>query len=126
MLINWENKELNISEFKKAIKSLRWEKHERKLGISVETWYIGLYEDDKKIIQVSIRPTKRMQVSETFKLRKPNGTAPSEKELNNPTARNKLVDYGCTAQVKVDDSFVQMIKNIAVKPKKKQIQELSW
>lgn len=124
MLIDWETTELNIKAFKKVIPTLKWVKKPRKIGDIEEMWYRGDYEDDTKIIQVVVRPSMRMQVTETYKNRLKNGTAP--KEGQKPSATTPFMNFGCTSQVLVDEDFVKHIDSIAKPFQKKQVQKISW
>lgn len=124
MLIDWEKNELNQNEFKQQFKEIDWVKVTRKIGTAEEIWYTGHYEDDKKKVKAVVRPSLRMQLTETFKNMLANGTSP--KKGQKPTKTSPFVEYGSTVQVLVDSNFISEVEKIAKEPTKKKIQKISW
>jgi len=113
---------LNVEAFKEFFNKLNWVKTPRKLSQDhIDYFYIGSYEDDKKVIKVSVRPSKRMQISESFKNRTVDG------EIPNPKASKRgLVNWGSTVTVVVDDKFIQAVKDVSEFRSSEKIQKLSW
>lgn len=124
MLINWQSKELDIELFKKYISKIDWIKKEEIIKDLKQITYRGDFEDENKKIKVIIRPTKWMQIHEIFKNRLQNGVPP-EKDFK-PSRTNPLVDFGCSCQVFVDDSFVEKIDTLAKEFKRNPVQKVSW
>jgi len=112
---------LDFDYFKKIHKELVWKKVPRELSKKVkEYFYTGEYEDSKRIIKVSIRPTKYMKIQETFKGRKPDGSAP------NKLYKGPLVNWGSTVEVLIDDSVLNEIKKLAKTPNITGVQKVTW
>lgn len=136
MLIDWQKQELVIKEFKKIVDKLEWKVVTRTLAGKQETFYNGYLEDDIKKIEVLIRPSKKMQVNETFKYKRFDGTNPTDKQVadfkkaeaeGRPIPSNsRLVEYGCTAYIQVDDKFINKLKSIAKAPQKTKLKTMSW
>ena len=116
-----DNPELDLVVFKEMVNELPWYKKIRKLGSVEQTFFIATLETDEKIIHISIRPSKRMQISESFKNRDTEGRAiPEGRQVR------EVVNFGATVEILVDDSLINKINSIAkdyVKPKQ---QVISW
>ena len=116
-----ENKSLNLKEFKEFYKNIDWKKVPRKLTKEYEDYfYVGKYEDDNKIIEVKIRPSMIMALSESFKNKDQNGNDVT------PTYKGKLYIFGTTIEVKIDECFLEKIKAEAKVPEKITIQQIKW
>lgn len=124
MLIDWEENKLDVVEFKNFYKNLKWTKVVRRVGSTEELWYKGEYEDEDKIVKATIRPSMRMQLTETFKNRLANGTAP--KKGQKPSKTSPFVEYGSTVQVIVNEQLVETIDKVSTKLQKKKPQKVEW
>ena len=100
---------LDFKEFKKFFMKLEWKKVPRKLGPDhSQFFYVAKYEDEEKIIKVTIRPSNVMQLSESFKNRVINtGKAPPK------GYKGALADFGTTVEVRVDQSVITKLEKIA-------------
>ena len=117
-----KNKEFDLPEFKKFYKKMNWIKAPRKLGEKyTDYFYIGKYEDDEKIINISIfTPAMEMQVTESFKGFDKNGKKVSKEY------KGKTYQFGTTVQVRITESFLDKIKEISkFRPENKK-QIISW
>lgn len=100
---------------------LYWTKYPRKLGKDFsEFFYSGNFEDEKRIVKVTIRPSLWMSVSESFKNLKPNGKTPEDGYTGT------LVNCGTSVEVQVDENFRKNIEAISKPPKEKLIQKVFW
>jgi hypothetical protein len=117
-----ENGKLNIDEFKAFFPNINWKRVPRKLGPNhSEFFHMGNYEDPEKIIAITIRPSKIMAVSETFRNRLPtDGSVPKE------GYRGQLVDWGSTVEVRVDESFLKAVADAAKPMPVREHQTVSW
>lgn len=117
-----ENNKLNIEEFKAFFDSINWKRVPRNLGQDhSEYFYIGSYEDDDKIVQVTIRPSKIMAVSETFKRRMiSDGSIPPE------GFKGQVVNWGSSVEVRVDDKFLEAVVKAAKPLPPRENQVLTW
>lgn len=120
-----ENNKLNIQEFKETFSSISWTRLPRQLGPNhTEYFYSGLLETEDKRIQVTIRPSGVMALSETFKNRTPmNGSSPQ------PGYTGPLVDWGASVEVRVDKNFIDEVEAVAVSPSaggRSTIDRLEW
>lgn len=116
-----ENEQLNIVEFKLMFDKLSWIRVPRKLGPNhKDFFYIASYEDDKIIVKASVRPSLRMQIFESFKNRTLEGEIPTE------TYKGKLCEWGSSVIVKIDEHFLNRVKEVSkdLLPTKTQI--VSW
>lgn len=115
------NSILDISEFKVLFPSIVWTKLPRTLGVDhKEYFYTGLYEDDEKRVNITIRPSKIMAISENFKKRMPqDGSIPKE------GYNGMLVEWGSSTEVKIDDKLIAEIDMKAglLAPRVKQVIE---
>lgn len=117
-----EDEKLNIEEFKSMFDSFDWIKAPRKLTKKItEYFYIGKYEDSDKIIRVTIRPSMRMQIIETFKNRHPRTGAPVKEDYKGET-----VQFGSCVETLITENLLDKIKKEAVTNKKKTIQTIDW
>jgi len=111
-----KNGNLDFEELKSFFKELEWKKVPRKLGPDhLDFFYVGYYESDEKIVEIKVRPSLRMQVTESFK----NRIATTGKE---PPKEYKgiLANFGSTIEVVIDKSVIEKLKKLA-KPKDKPI-----
>jgi len=116
-----ENGLLDFQEFKKIYKDLKWRKLPRSLNKKVKDYfYVGRYEDDKKIINIAIRPTKFMKVEETWKNRKLDGSKPPKGWAG------KVCEWGTTIEVLIDDTVLDKIKKVSKTPKGGTVQKVTW
>ena len=100
---------LDFSEFRSVVKKLDWTKITRNLdGRRNENFFIGRYEDEFKVIKVSVRPSFKMQISESYKNKTADGKIPS-KNYNGP-----LYNFGTTIEVEIDQSFIDELDKISV------------
>jgi hypothetical protein len=113
---------LNIEEFKALMPTLSWKRAPRWAGKDREdVFYISHYEDDNKIIEVSIRPSLRMLLSESFKNYTPKGD-PAPENYTGP-----LVDWGSSVEVIIDEKFLEEIKKLAEPAgPTSTLQKISW
>lgn len=98
---------LDVEEFKSFYTKIKWQKAPRKLTHDhVDYFYVGEYSDEERVIRISIRPSKRMQISESFK-----GFDKAGKKLeNNP---EKGVNFGTTVEVVISEATLEKIKKLA-------------
>lgn len=116
------NNTLDITAFKQFFPSITWTKLPRVLGTDhKEFFYMGLYEDEEKRVNITIRPSKIMAISETFKKRLPqDGGVPAE------GYKGILVEWGGSTEIRIDDKFLVEVeaKAGALAPRTKQT--LDW
>lgn len=118
-----EDGKLNIKELKSQVTSIKWTKVPRELGPRhKQFFYVGSYEDEDKIIDISIRPSMWMQVKESFK----NRDVVTGKKVTKPKSNQKYVTFGSSTQVRVNESFVEKIKELAQEMEQREIQTISW
>lgn len=100
-----ENGKLNITEFKAIFNDIAWTRLPRKLGPNhTEYFYVGSLENESLKIQVTIRPSLVMAISETFKNRvMTDGSIPLE------GYRGPLVDWGSSLEMRVDQKFLDEV-----------------
>ena len=118
-----ENGILNIDEFRQLVPTLKWEQAPRWLNKDhKEIFYIAFYEDDKKEIEITIRPSLRMAINESFKNYTIHGNPAPEDYKGN------LVKFGTTIEVLIDNDFLEEIKKIAtpMEPINAPIQKINW
>jgi predicted methyltransferase len=116
-----KDQQLDAQEFKKFYKQINWQKLPRQLNKNhSDYFYIGQYEDDEKIIGITLRPNKAMQVSESFK-----GYSKHGKKLPK-NSKEKKVNWGTTVQLRVDQKTFDKIKEIAKEKPKINTQFLTW
>jgi len=117
-----ENEKLNIEEFKSLAPTLNWLKLPRKLGPNhTEYFYSSKYEDSSTIIKVTIRPSLWMSVSESFKNRMPmDGSIPK------PDYKGPVVEWGSYAEMAIDESVLNKIKEWAKPPANVPTQTMTW
>jgi len=112
---------LNFSAFKRFYKKMAWIKTSRKLSdTKVDDFYIGRYEDKEMDIKVSIRPSMRMAVSESFKNMTPTGEKPAK------DYKGKLCEFGTTIEVIIDDKFLDKIAKEVKSDLTGETQRISW
>lgn len=117
-----EDNILNTKEFKKFFKELDWVRVPRTLTQDhTDYFYVGVYEDSDISIKAIIRPSMYMQLFETFKNRTIDGKKPGQ--ISNKT---KLVDWGASVEVLVDESFMKKVKSVAKEKEPEKRQTLSW
>lgn len=115
MLIK-DNK-LDVEEFKSIFNTLTWIKAPRHLSPKVtEYFYIGTYEDADKIIKIKLRPSKRLQITESTKGHDKYGNKIS----------NGGHEFGQTIEVLAENSLIEKIHQAAkpLEPKTKQV--VNW
>jgi len=112
---------LNIKTFKEQLELFPWTKKIRKLGNQEQVFYIATLNTDTKTIHISIRPTLRMQLSESFKNRDTEGRA--IKEGSRP---REVVSFGSTVEVLVDSTLINKIESIAKDIELKKPVVVSW
>ena len=120
-----DNEKLNIEEFKTLVPNMTWLKLPRNLGTNhSEYFYSGKFEDDSKLIQVTVRPSLWISVTESFKNRRPqDGLPPTEEDI----AKNRpLVDWGSYIEINIDENFLNKIKELAKSPESRTSQTVSW
>jgi hypothetical protein len=117
-----KDQQLDMGEFKTFYKQMLWRRVPRKLSDNhSDYFYVGTFEDAERIIRISVRPSMRMQVSESFKGYMANGQkAPAGYD---PA---KLVEYGTTVEVMIDGSVLDKIKEVAVENPQAQTQNVKW
>lgn len=116
-----EKETLNIEEFKNFFNKMSWNKVPRKLGKNhKDFFYIGTYEDDNLIVKASIRPSLRMQIFETFKNRTLEGTIPPQ------DYKGRTCDWGGSLTIKVDENFLNKVKEISKELPPIKMQTLNW
>lgn len=119
MLIK-DNK-LDIEEFKTFFDKLKWLKLPRKLGQNhTEHFYVGKYEDDERIIKITLRPSLRMQVSESFKNYTLRG------ELAPKDYKQETCNWGATIEVIASKSMAEKILEVCEELPEKTKQVLEW
>lgn len=117
-----KNGNLDSAAFKDFFEKLEWKKVPRVLSKKIkEHFFIGFYEDDKMKVEISVRPSKRMQVKESFKNRLKNGNEPK-----NPEDPNAIYTFGTSVEILVEDSFIKHLQKIAKTPEIIKIQKLDW
>lgn len=107
-----EEGKLNIEEFKKFYHKLEWLKAPRVLGTRhKDFFFVGKYEDKETIVEVSIRPSMRMQIKEIFKnLVKATGKKPTE---DKKYSKKDLANFGQCVEVLIDEHFKNKIEELA-------------
>jgi hypothetical protein len=120
MLIN--DSQLDIAKFREFFPQITWTKLPRTLGPDhKEFFYTGIYEDDEKRVNLTIRPSKIMAISETYKNRLPmDGGVPPE------NYRGAVVEWGASVELKVDDKFIAEVETVAQKLVPRTKQTLEW
>ena len=120
-----ENDKINVEELKKLVPQMNWIYAPRVLSIKhTDHFYIGNFENDNKKVSITIRPSMRMEVKETYKNRVHNTG-----ELPDPKKKYKLgelTDFGYYAQAVVETSFLDKVKELAVANKGKDTQKIGW
>jgi hypothetical protein len=117
-----ENGKLNVPEFKEFFDQIQWKRVPRSLGPNhSEFFHVGSYEDSDKIIAITIRPSKIMALSETFKNRMLNdGSVPPE------GYKGQTNNWGTSVEVLVDDKFIQAVVEAAKPLPAREHQVLTW
>jgi len=117
-----KNGNLDIKEFKDFFDKIEWIKAPRNLSTKIkEFFYLATYEDDNKVIKISIRPSMRMKISESFKNKLVDGSDPKNKE-----DKNAKYEFGTTIEVLIDNELLDRIKKKAQPPKENSIQKVIW
>jgi hypothetical protein len=112
---------LNVETFKSLFEKLSWIQAPRVLGVNHrEFFYFCRYEEDDWFLIIKVRPSKWMQVSETFRGRTIQGNVPPENH-NGPT-----VDWGSTVEVKIDQALFDKIKEVSVAKPEREVQTVKW
>jgi hypothetical protein len=116
-----KDKQLDINEFKRFYRQITWQKLPRQLNENhTDYFYIGQYEDEDRIIKITLRPNNSMQVSESFKGYSKDGhKLPSHK-------KHEGVNWGTTVQLRIDEKAFEKIKEIAKEKPKINTQFLTW
>lgn len=113
--------ELDSENFKKIVFDLKWTKKIRTMGNISQVFYSGILENEDKKIHVSIRPSMVMRVTESFKNRDIEGRA--IKENQRP---REIVNFGSTVEIRIDNSFLNKVEEIANNEEKKQPEVFKW
>ncbi len=112
---------LNLDEFKKVFKDLPWKKTPRWVGKKEESFYIVEVEDDVKKIKISVRPSKRMQISEILKNYTVKGKPAPE------GYSGQIVEWGSTVEILVNDKFIDDIDKLSEPAKPSSVvKKLDW
>ena len=115
------DQQLNLEEFKGFYKQMNWKVMHRKLSDTIsDTFYVGIYKDKKRNIKVTIRPSMVMMISESTKGLTEKGKKPWF------GYKGELFDFGTTIEVKIDDQFLNRIKEEASTDDGEQIQQVAW
>jgi len=116
-----KDNQLNNAEFKKFFPKLSWERVPRELSKKhTDYFYVGTYEDKKVKIKASIRPSKIMQLSESFKGFDKNGKkAPKG-------YRGETYEFGSTVEIQVPDKFIKEVDKASNKKNTNKTNKLEW
>lgn len=115
-----ENDKFNLKEFKEKYKSLDWQRYPRKLGPNhTDYFYIGRYDDDDWSIKVKIRPSLRMDISESYKHCDEHGN-----KIN--ASSKKKFTFGKSVEVVIDSIFLDKIKKVSRECDSNKVQKVSW
>lgn len=120
LLIDPETLQLNVAGFKSLFKQIRWKEAKIIRGVNNPTayyYYRGEYEDDKRRLEIILRPTMRMMVGE-FML-----DCFRDPEKKGGTG---WFEFAAHIEVMVDDVIANMIKAEAVSAPESTIQKISW
>lgn len=113
--------EFKISHFKKMYKEMEWVRVPRSLGPRhKDFFYVGSFEDDNKKVVIKIRPTMFMVVQEIIKNCDKNGDAPPK------NYRGTTYEFGHTVEVKIDETFLNKIKEVASSELIEKRQKVVW
>jgi len=113
--------ELNIKEFKEFFPELDWIKVPRKLSEEVSDYfYVGTYETEDRRVHVSVRPSMRMQITDTNKKCTKNGDEPLE------SYNGRFYQYSSSVEVLVESSLISKIEEVAKELPKQKNQTVSW
>jgi hypothetical protein len=120
-----ENNKLNVQEFKEVFDSISWTRLPRKLGVNhTEYFYSGYWETPTFKVQITVRPSLVMALTETFKNRMvTDGSIPAD------GYRGQLVDWGSYIEMRVDQKFLDDVALRAVpkaEPSSSNIDKLEW
>ena len=112
---------LNVQNLKSFFPNLKWTKVPRQLSAKCkEHFYIGVYEDSEVVIRASVRPTRFMQISESFKNRDKNGG-----KLPDSHTGPSFV-FGSTVEVKVPEKFIQFLEEHSSAEQQATLAEIEW
>jgi len=112
---------LDFNKFKETYKSLKWVRVPRQLGPNhSDFFYVGSLKDKSHTINIQVRPSMRMKVSESFKKYDRNG-----KELETKNEES-LFWFGSTVEVIIDDTVLDKIKKVATHKLDNDKQKVSW
>ena len=107
-----KDKTLNLSQFKKLIKTMDWKRAVRKSGEKLEYFYLGRKDTEDKLITVTIRPSLSMTVTEMFK-----------------TLVNDKIEYnGTSTESRISELFLSKLLEIVgdMKDYKSNTKVLEW
>lgn len=113
---------LDIKEFKSMMTKFNWRRVPRWFGPDrKDVFYIVKYEDEEKKIEVSVRPSLRMKVNESFKNYTTKG-APAPENYTGTT-----VDWGTSVEVLIDEKFLNEIQKLAKNNlETSKVQKVTW
>ena len=108
--------QLDTSALKSLFYDLEWIYVPRQLSEKFKDfYYVGKYEDNDRIIFVKVRPTKQANITESLIDAVPAGGS-----------GGKAANYGSYCCVKVENSFLDKIKEVAKEQPRIDKQSLSW
>ena len=115
-----EDGKLNQEEFKLMFDKMTWIKAPRSNVNQKDLFYFGTYEDDDIKIYAAVRPSMRMEISETFKKRDVNGLIPPE------TYKGRFYECGTTVEILINNNFIDKIEEVCHFEKKEVRQKIEW
>jgi len=116
-----QDNELNVKEFKDFFCNLEWIKVPRTLSNETSDYfYVGTYETEDRKVHVSVRPSMRMQITDTNKKCTKNGDTPLD------TYNGRFYHYSTSAEVLVEKSLINKIESVAKELPKQKNQTVSW
>jgi hypothetical protein len=107
---------LNPNALKTMFKDIKWIHVPRQLSKKFnDFFYIGTYEDDERKVHIKVRPTRQANITESLIDVVPAGAG-----------GRGYANCGCYCTVKVEDSFLDKIKQAAKELPRVDKQSLSW
>lgn len=106
---------LNAQAFKEYFSKMSWIFVPRVLSEKFKDYYyVGEYKDNDRKIFVKVRPTKQANITESLIDAVPSSSG------------RGAADYGSYCQVRVEDSFLDKIKEVAQEQPRNKKQSISW
>ena len=106
---------LNGPAFKDMFHKMKWIFVPRVLSEKFKDYYyVGQYKDSDREIFVKVRPTKQANITESLIDAVPSASG------------RGAADYGSYCQVRVEDSFLDKIKEVAKEQPRNEKQSISW